>query len=124
MTYETALAQLGQDLADAGQFEDAATVFTALAAEQPAAPGPYLALATLAARRGRWPEVAAHAAEALGRDPGSMAARLAHAEALLHLGVYGEAGRDLDALVAATPESDEELAALAWAQALQRRWTR
>ncbi|MFH0901145.1 MAG: tetratricopeptide repeat protein [Pseudomonadota bacterium] len=91
----SALEMLGLLLVEAGQWDDARSVWEGLAFLTPADYVPMVVLASIAMQQGHWQQAAELAAEAIARAPGESLPHRARAEALLHFGCVPESRRRL-----------------------------
>jgi predicted Zn-dependent protease len=111
------ILEIGFALRYARRLDEAAEVFHGVVELLPDADVPRVALATLALDRGKFVEAQAGCEEALRRRPESLYARVHRAEALLFQKRRTEAETELNAIIAADPESAHSRTAKALLQA-------
>ena len=87
------------------RLDEAADIFRGVAALLPESDVPRVALGTVELERGRFAEAQAACEEALRYEPESLYARVHRAEALLFQRRRSEAETELNAIIAANPES-------------------
>jgi len=111
------ILEAGFALRYARRLDEAAEVFRGVVALLPEADVPRVALGTVELERGKFAEAQAACEEALRFDPDSQYARVHRAEALLFQRRRGEAETELNAIIAADPESPHSRTARALLEA-------
>jgi len=99
------------------RLDEAADIFRGVVALLPESDVPRVALGTVELERGRFAEAQAACEEALRHDPESLYARVHRAEALLFQRRRSEAETELNAIIAAHPESPHSRTARALLEA-------
>jgi predicted Zn-dependent protease len=99
------------------RLDEAADIFRGVVALLPQADVPRVALGTVELERGKFAEAQSVCEEALRHDPDSLYARVHRAEALLFQRRRSEAETELNAIIAADPESPHSRTARALLEA-------
>lgn len=106
-------------LREAGRLDEAETIARGVRELAPQSDVPLVILSTLAARRGDFDAALDLSEQALGREPGSVFARVQHAEVLLYQGRRERAESELREIIQTAPDSPHRKTAEALLEAAQ-----